>query len=148
MLWTLIFHLYLQKRNNSLAEQSSQLPTLEELKALVKGNKRAEIVIEHIYQNGFITTEDLKDIYHYNDTYRPTQDVRDVGIPLDSFKVKNKQDRWIAAYKFGDLTNLDSIRKGGRKAFPKSFKTKLIAHYGNVCLICLNEFDQRVLQIV
>ena len=47
--------------------------------------KRPKVVIDHILQYGFITTEDLKEIYGYNHPPRAARDVRDRGIPLETF---------------------------------------------------------------
>jgi hypothetical protein len=54
-------------------------------------NKRARIVIEHIMMHGFITTEDLETTYGYNHPPRAVRDVRESGIPLETFKVKSKE---------------------------------------------------------
>ena len=54
-------------------------------------NKRAKIVIEHIMKYGFITTEDLETTYGYNHPPRAARDVREAGIPLETFTVKSKR---------------------------------------------------------
>ena len=51
-------------------------------------NKRARIVIEHILQHGSISTEELKALYGYNHPPRAAKDVRDEGIPLITFTIK------------------------------------------------------------
>jgi hypothetical protein len=58
-------------------------------------NKRARIVIEHIMKHGFITTENLETTYGYNHPPRAARDVRESGIPLDTFKVKSKEGKSI-----------------------------------------------------
>jgi hypothetical protein len=60
-------------------------------------NKRARIVIEHILENGFITTEKLEKQYGYNHPPRAARDVRESGIPLETFRVKDSEGRSIAA---------------------------------------------------
>ncbi|WP_044290750.1 hypothetical protein [Rivularia sp. PCC 7116] len=47
--------------------------------------KRPKAVIEHILQHGYITTEDLKETYGYNHPPRAARDVRERGIPLETF---------------------------------------------------------------
>jgi hypothetical protein len=57
-------------------------------------------VIDHILQYGFIATEDLENTYGYNHPPRAARDVREAGIPLETFKVKSKEGKSIAAYRF------------------------------------------------
>jgi hypothetical protein len=59
-------------------------------------NKRAKIVIDHILKHGFITTEDLEVTYGYNHPPRAARDVREAGIPLETFSIKSKQGKSIA----------------------------------------------------
>jgi 5-methylcytosine-specific restriction endonuclease McrA len=110
-------------------------------------NKRAKIVIDHIMQHGFITTEDLENTYGYNHPPRAARDVREAGIPLETFKVKSKEGKSIAAYKFGDINNLQLNRVGGRVSFPKEFKKKLLELSKGKCAVCNGEFAERYLQI-
>lgn len=42
-------------------------------------NKRARVVIEHILEHGYITTEQLEKDYGYNHPPRAARDVREVG---------------------------------------------------------------------
>jgi len=53
-------------------------------------NKRAKIVIDHILKHGFISTEDLEKTYGYSHPLRAARDVREAGIPLETFKTKIK----------------------------------------------------------
>jgi hypothetical protein len=71
---------------------------IERLKSITA--KRPKTVIEHILKRGFITTEELKNLYGYNHAPRAAMDVKDQGIPLEMFKVANEQGRMIAAYRF------------------------------------------------
>lgn len=64
-------------------------------------NKRARFVIDTILKKGFCSTEDLKN-GGYEHAPRAARDVRELGIPLDTFKVKDSNGKSIAAYKFGD----------------------------------------------
>ena len=110
-------------------------------------NKRAKIVIEHIMEHGSITTEDLETTYGYNHPPRAARDVREAGIPLETFKVKSKEGKSIAAYKFGDLNQIQRNRVEGRIAFSKEFKKKLYEQFEGHCSICNAAFEERYLQI-
>jgi len=44
--------------------------------------KRPRTVIQHILQHGFITSQELKDLYGYNHPPRAVRDVREHGVPL------------------------------------------------------------------
>ena len=110
-------------------------------------NKRAKIVIEHILKHGFITTEDLETIYGYNHPPRAARDVREAGIPLETFKVKSKEGKSIAAYQFGDLSEIQKNRVKGRIAFSKKFKKQLYEHFNGHCSICNVVLEDRYLQI-
>ena len=63
--------------------------------------KRPKTVIDHILKHGQITTEELKNIYGYNHPPRAIRDVRERGIPVQTFRVTGSDGRKIAAYKFG-----------------------------------------------
>jgi hypothetical protein len=111
-------------------------------------NKRAKIVIDHIIKYGFITTEDLEKKYGYNHPPRAARDVREAGIPLETFSVKSKSsNRSIAAYRFGDITVLQTDRIKGRVSVPKDFKKKLYESAKGKCFICNGEFEERYLQV-
>ena len=110
-------------------------------------NKRARIVIDHILKYGFITTEDLEKTYNYKHPPRAAQDVRDAGIPLETFKIKSQDGKSIAAYKFGDITQLQTNRIAGRISFSKAFKKALFEASGGRCQICNGTFEERYLQI-
>lgn len=98
----------------------------KEIKQLLKQitNKRARIVIEHILSHGFVTTEELEKKYGYNHPPRAARDVREFGIPLETFRVKHSSGRTIAAYRFGDMTQARMGRLHGRQTFPKQFNSK------------------------
>ncbi|MCC7354861.1 MAG: HNH endonuclease [Anaerolineae bacterium] len=109
-------------------------------------SKRARIVIEHILEHEFITTEELKN-YGYEHPPRAARDVREAGIPLRTFRVPSSEGRLIAAYEFGDLTGIRTGRSQGRRAFSKKFKEKLYELSGGRCAICSGQFESRYLQI-
>lgn len=121
----------------------------KEIKRLLKqiSNKRARIVIEHILANGFITTEELEKKYGYNHPPRAARDVREVGIPLETFRVKHSNGRTIAAYRFGDLAQIRKGRLHGRQTFPKQFKDILYEKQNGKCAICNGIFESRYLQV-
>ena len=109
-------------------------------------NKRANIVINHILKSGFITTEDLEN-YGYKHAPRAARDVREDGIPLVTYNVKSSDGKSIAAYKFGDLTQLQANRSAGRVQFPKDFKALLYKLCDGRCSICNTKYEERYLQI-
>lgn len=110
-------------------------------------NKRARIVIKHILEYGFITTEQLEKQYGYNHPPRAARDVREAGIPLETFRVKDSEGRAIAAYRFGDVNNVQKGWLAGRRTFPKQFRDTLYAQSNGKCLICSGSFEQRYLQV-
>lgn len=123
------------------------LPTeLVEKLRLVTG-KRSRIVVEHILEYGFITTDDLEQKYGYKHPPRAVKDVRDQGIPIETYSVKSLDGRTIAAYRFGDLTTIRRGRIGGRSAFSKRFKEILFEQCGGHCAICNGSFAIRELQV-
>lgn len=124
-----------------------QLPQefLERLKSVK--NKRARVVIDHILKHGHITTEELKDRYGYDHPPRAARDVREQGIPLETFKLKGAHGRQIAAYRFGNPAAIRAGRLGGRVTSPKDLKAGLAARDGARCAVCHAEFELRYLQI-
>ncbi|MCH8317549.1 MAG: HNH endonuclease [Bacteroidetes bacterium] len=110
-------------------------------------NKRARIVIDHIIKHGFITTEDLETTYGYSHPPRAARDVRETGIPLETFKVKSKSNKSIAGYRFGNISKLQKNRVAGRILFPKKFKKELYMSGNGRCFICNGEFEERYLQV-
>lgn len=102
--------------------------------------KRARIVIDHILQHGYITTEELKEQYGYNHPPRAARDVREQGVPLVTFRVEGRDGRQIAAYKFGDPATVEYDKLGGRRTIPKQIKSTLLEEDGPRCAICLEEY--------
>ena len=109
--------------------------------------KRARTVINHILEHGHITTEELKDKYGYNHPPRAARDVREQGIPLETFRVTGSDGRSIGAYRFGNPGKARFSKLSGRTAFGKELKPKLIERDGCRCAIYMEEFDERDLQI-
>ncbi len=121
----------------------------KEILALLKSisNKRARVVIDHILKKGFITTEDLEKRYGYNHPPRAARDVREAGIPLETFRVTSSDGRSIAAYKFGDLSLIQRDRLAGRTILTKAFKQALYEKTKGKCGICFGRFESLYLQI-
>src|SRR5207249_6033603 len=118
---------------------------LEHLQSIT--NKRAKIVINHILKHGFITAEDLENTYGYSHPPRAARDVREAGIPLETFKVKSAEGKSIAAYKFGNLEELETKRIAGRVQFSKAFKRTLYEAGNGRSHICNGQFEERYLQV-
>ena len=119
---------------------------LAKLKAVTK--KRPKTVIDHILKHGFVTTEELKQM-GYEHAPRAARDVREQGIPLETFRVKDSNGRSIAAYRFGDPTKSeDKLSKtAGRTMLSKALKKALIEKYGSKCFIYLQPMEERLLQV-
>lgn len=126
-----------------------QLPqnVLDKLNSI--SSKRPATVIQHILKHGFITTEELKDTYGYNHPPRAIRDVRELGIPIETYRVVGTDGRTIAAYRFGDFSTwTDTISKSsGRTALSKALKKALIEKYGSKCFIYFESMDESLLQV-
>ncbi len=94
-----------------------------------------------------MTTEELATQYGYEHAPRAARDVREEGIPLETFRVKNSTGRSIAAYRFGDLSLIRKDRVGGRIAFSKQFKQELVEQDGLRCAVCSTAYEDRYLQV-
>lgn len=109
--------------------------------------RRSRIVIEHILKYGHITTEELKEKYGYGHPPRAARDVREQGIPLETFQVRDGQGRRIAAYRFGDPQDAEPHKLGGRGTWPKDLKRNLVEASRSRCAICVTPYRDRELQI-
>lgn len=120
-----------------------------EIKKVLKSikNKRAQVVIQHIIEHGFITTEQLEKDYGYNHPPRAARDVREAGIPLESYRVKSSDGRSIVAYRFGDLSKITKGRLHGRQVFHITLKEDLYIEGLGHCYICSGHFEKRYLQV-
>ena len=111
-------------------------------------SKRPRTVVDHIIEHGSITTEDLQNLYGYGHPPRAIRDVREHGIPLETFRVTSqKTGRKIAAYRFDSPDKIVRGRIGGRKAFSKRFRATLIERYGSRDAITGERYEDRYLQI-
>ncbi|MEW6353280.1 MAG: HNH endonuclease [Pseudomonadota bacterium] len=109
--------------------------------------KRPKTVIDHILKHGFITTEELKSKYGYNHPPRAARDVREHGIPVETFRVTGSDGRKIAAYRFGDIKAERFQKLSGRTGLSKKIKAALIEKYGCKCFIYLEKMNESELQI-
>lgn len=111
--------------------------------------KRPQTVIKHILEHGSITSEELKNTYGYNHPPRAVRDVREYGIPIITYRVTGTDGRKIAAYKFGDPTDIQNnlSKAAGRTVLSKALKQALIDKYGSKCFIYLETMDKEVLQV-
>lgn len=97
-------------------------------------NKRARFVLDKILQNGLVTTEEINNA-GYDHPPRAARDVRELGFPLKTIKVKHTlTQKSIAAYKF-DEGQLQSS-KSGRDTMPKRIRDAIISRCNNKCQIC------------
>ena len=110
-------------------------------------NKRARIVLDHILKHNFITTEDLEKTYGYNHPPRAARDVREAGVPLETFKIKSQDGKSIAAYRFGDLTQLQPNRVAGRILFAKKFKKELLKYVMDVVKSVTNNLKNDIYRL-
>ena len=110
--------------------------------------KRPKTVIQFILKHGHVTTEDLKQL-GYEHAPRAARDVREQGIPLETFRVKDSSGRSIAAYRFGDPSKAeDKLSKtAGRTVLSSALKKALIDKYGSKCFIYHQPMEERLLQI-
>jgi hypothetical protein len=128
-----------------MARQKLPKELLKRLAAVT--DKRPKTVIDHILEHGYITTQELRDKHGYNHPPRAAKDVRDQGIPLETFRVKGDDGRSIAAYRFAYLSKIRRGFLGGRRTFPKEFKDNLAMTRGCRCHICSGQLEERYLQI-
>lgn len=108
--------------------------------------KRPKTVIDHILKYGYITNHDLNQIYGYEHAPRAIRDVRELGIPLETFKVSDPGNKKITAYRFATGVAFQQ-GKQGRRAFPKKLKQELLQRDGERCNICKRAFPASILQI-
>ncbi|MGO9093861.1 MAG: HNH endonuclease [Bryobacteraceae bacterium] len=109
--------------------------------------KRARAVIDHILEHGHVTTEELATQHGYGHPPRGARDVREQGIPLETFFLKDSKGRRMAAYRFADPNDVRRGMLGGRRVFSKEFKHGLMEAKGCRCHICLQAYEHRYLQV-
>lgn len=104
-------------------------------------------MIDHIIKHGHVTTEELKEQYGYNHPPRAARDVREQGIPLETFRTIGGDKRSIGAYRFGDPSKIERHKLGGRKVFSKEFKETLLQQRGSRCALTGEPYDAVYLSI-
>ena len=129
----------------STPESSLSAEYLKVVKSVTQ--KRPKAVIDHILKHGYITTEELKDTYGYNHPPRAARDVREQGVPLETFRIRGSDGRSIAGYKFADLSKIEQHKLGGRQVFSKQTRKSLSERQGGRCGICRQEYVERYLQV-
>ena len=86
----------------------------------------------------------------YEHAPRAARDVRELGIPLDTFKIKNSSGKTIAAYQFGDWETAKKsnplLKVTGRTQITEKLKNALIDRYGAKCHLYGEEYPARLLQ--
>ena len=117
-----------------------------ELLASVKG-RRSRIVVDHILEHGSISTEDLEQQYGYKHPPRAVADVRDQGVPIETFQTTSSTGQSIAGYRFGNPADAIKVQTGGRRNFPQRLKTELFEAQDGKCAICDQQYGRRYLQI-
>jgi len=120
----------------------SEIPNevLERIKTVT--NKRARFVLDRIVKNGTVTTEEINQA-GYDHPPRAARDVRELGFPLKTVKVKASNGRSIAAYTFPPEIEL-AIGKLGRQQLPKKLRDRIIEAAGNHCQICGSDHNLQV----
>ncbi|MDY4670455.1 MAG: hypothetical protein SO415_10775 [Oliverpabstia sp.] len=112
-------------------------------------NKRARFVIDTILEKGYCSTEDLKN-EGYEHAPRAARDVRELGIPLETFKTKDSSGKNIAAYRFGnweEAKRTNQLSKtSGRTQLTEKLKSALLKKYGAKCNLYGEEYPARLLQ--
>jgi len=111
--------------------------------------RRPRTVIQHILKYGFVTSQELKDVYGYNHPPRAVRDVREHGVPIVTYRIEGTDGRSIAAYKFGDPSETGNAlsKSSGRTALSKALKQALIEKYGAKCFVYFEPMDESILQI-
>ena len=116
---------------------------VDELIARTTG--RSRVVVEHILENGFITTLDLSKL-GYEHPPRAAADVRDRGIPLETVR-KTIDGKQVGHYRFpDDLSQLDQSSIG-RIAISKNFRNEVLDYYGEIDIFTRTAMSPREIQI-
>lgn len=111
--------------------------------------KRPATIIKHILEHGSITSEEIKLLYGYNHPPRAVRDVRERGIPIETFRIKDSEGKSIAAYRFGDPAKEGNSvsKKSGRTALSKALKSALIDQFGSKCFVYQEVLNEAMLQV-
>ena len=96
--------------------------------------KRAKTVIDHILKHGHITTEELKNLYGYDHPPRAARDVREQGIPLETFRIAGSQE--ASRLSFCRSVQDSAGTLSGRKVF-QGIQECTRSTFGCKCGVCL-----------
>ena len=126
------------------AEPESKLTISAASRALIEtvSNKRARFVLDAIVKNGMVSTEEISKA-GYDHPPRAAQDVRDLGFPLKTVKVKHSNGRSIAAYTL-DLEKLQNPSMAGRRALAKRERQHVIDSADGRCQFCSSTLNLQV----
>lgn len=109
--------------------------------------RRPRVIIDHLLEHGQITTEEIRNLYGYSHPPRAVRDVREHGIPVETFRVTGSDGRSIGAYRFGDPKDLRAGQLSGRTLLTATLKAALIEERGAKCAIYLETVPEGELQI-
>lgn len=113
----------MRKTQNEVLQQIAQVT-----------NKRARFVLDAIVKNGVVTTEQISRA-GYEHPPRAARDVRELGFPLKTIRVKHTNGRTIAAYTLPIDGKIDKER-AGRKELPKKVRDGIVQALGGKCQTC------------
>jgi len=113
-------------------------------KALIEcvTNRRARFVLDAFVKNGMVSTEEISKA-GYEHPPRAARDVRELGFPLKTLKVKHSNGRSIAAYTL-DLEKLQDPGMAGRQALAKKARQRVIDDAGGACQVCSSTLNLQV----
>ena len=111
--------------------------------------KRPKNVIQHNFKHGYVTSQELKDVYGYDHPPRAIRDVREHGIPVETYRITGSGGRKITAYRFGDPNSPKNAlsKSAGRTVLSKALKQALVEKYGAKCFVYLESMDESALQV-
>lgn len=120
---------------------------LEKLNSVMA--KRPRAVIQHIIKHGHVTTQELEELYGCKHPPRAARDVRERGIPLEMYRVPSTDGKTIAAYGFGNPSDLGNplAKSKGRTALSKALKRALVEKHGARCFASRELMDETALQV-
>jgi hypothetical protein len=103
-----------------ISRKPNVLEIPSETRALIDAvtNKRARFVLDAIVQNGMVTTEEIGKAGFEGHPPRAAQDVKDLGFPLKTRRVKHSNGRSITEYTL-DLEKLQKTGMAGRRTLSK-----------------------------
>ena len=109
--------------------------------------KRPKTMIDHMLAHGSITTDELRDRYGYDHAPRAARDVRELGIALNMVMERSADGRRYARYSIDEQGSSGYSKRGGRTAFEKRLKAKLLDIHGPKCFIYSERVTPGELQI-